>query len=88
MECRVRPLRLNDAVTLAAFDGYFASEDVEVVPITPAVCDRAAVIRARHGFRPMDALHLAAAIQHGCQRFLTYDSRLSAFPDITVDLLS
>jgi len=86
-ECRVRPLRLGDAVTLAAYDGYFGSEDVEVVPITPAVCDRAATIRARDRFRPMDALHLAAAIEHGCGRFLTHDSRLGAFPDIAVELL-
>ena len=88
MECRVRPLRLEDAVTLAAFDRYFGSEDVEVVPITSAVCDRAAAIRARERFRPMDALHLAAAIERGCERFLTYDLRLSTFPEIAVEVLA
>ena len=52
MECRVRPLRMNDPITLAAFDGYFGSEQVEVVPITAAVCDRAAAIRRATGFAP------------------------------------
>jgi uncharacterized protein len=66
MECRVRPLRLNDAVTLSAFNGYFSSEDVDVLTITTAICDRAATIRAQYNFRPMDSLHLAAAIEHSC----------------------
>jgi uncharacterized protein len=87
MECRIRPLRTNDAITLSAFDGYFASEDVNVTPITPAVCDRAAIIRARYRFSPMDSLHLAAAVEHGCHRFLTQDSRLKEFPDIAIDTL-
>jgi uncharacterized protein len=87
MECRVRPLRADDAVTLSAFDGYFTSDDVEVTAITGAVCDRAAAIRARYRFSPMDCLHLAAAVEHGCQRFLTHDLRLGSFPDITVEIL-
>jgi predicted nucleic acid-binding protein len=88
MECRVRPLRLNDAVTLSAFDGYFSSEDVDVTTITAAVCDRAAAIRAQYNFHPMDSLHLAAAVEHGCQRFLTHDLRLQSFSDINIEVLS
>lgn len=87
MECRVHPLRDGDAVTLSAFDGYFASEDVEVTAITAAVCDRAAAIRARYRFSPMDSLHLAAACEHGCQQFLTQDSRLDGFHDIAIEIL-
>ncbi len=87
MECSVRPLRLNDIITLSAFNAYFDSDDVDVASITAAVCDRAAVIRARYGFRPMDSLHLAAAIDSGCERFLTSDVRLRSFPDILVEIL-
>jgi uncharacterized protein len=87
MECRVRPLRLNDAITLAAFNGYFDSEDVDVAPITAAVCDRAAIIRARYNLRPMDSLHLAAAVENGCERFLTHEVRLRSFSDIGVEVL-
>ena len=36
--------------------------DVIVLPVVPAVCDRAAQICLRHGFKPLDALHLAAAV--------------------------
>ena len=88
MECRVRPLATNDEQSLADFDDFFASEKVQVVPITASICDRAAAIRANYRFRPLDALHLAAATEKGCQRFLTHDLRLQIFPDIIVDVLS
>lgn len=88
MECRVRPLRTNDEITLSAFDGYFASDDVEVIPVTGAVCNRAAAIRATYRLSPMDSLHLAAAVEHGCRLFLTQDSRLEEFRDIAIEILS
>ena len=88
MECRVGPLADDDEVTLAAFDSFFASRNVKVVAITAAVCDRAAAIRAAFRFRPLDALHLAAAVEHGCERFLTHDARLGDFPEISVEVLS
>ncbi len=34
-----------------------------------------------------DALHLAAAIESGCDVFLTNDDQLANFPDITVEEL-
>jgi len=33
------------------------------------------------------ALHLAAAIVHGCDRFLTNDTHLNACTDIPIDVL-
>lgn len=88
MECRVRPLAAGDEPGLADFDDFFASEKVQVVPITASICDRAAAIRAKHRFRPLDSLHLAAATEHECQRFLTQDLRLEQFPDIAIEALA
>jgi len=34
-----------------------------------------------------DSLHLAAAVESGCDRFLTNDARLSAFTAIPVEVL-
>jgi predicted nucleic acid-binding protein len=34
-----------------------------------------------------DALHLAAAIESGCDAFLTNDDQLRNFPDLTVEEL-
>jgi predicted nucleic acid-binding protein len=88
MECQVGPLKAGDAVRLNDFLAFFASRDVNVLPVTAAVCDRAARIRATHNLKPLDSLHLAAAVEHGCGRFLTADARLAGFPDIAVEILT
>ena len=85
MECFVLPLRVGDVALQQVFHGFFALSIV--VPITPSVCDRAALIRAVHRFKPMDALQLAAAVEHGADTFLTNDVRLRSFPDLTIELL-
>jgi predicted nucleic acid-binding protein len=55
--------------------------------LNSAVYDRAAEIRAQHGFKTPDAIHLAAAIESGCDRFLTNDRRLARFTGITVEIM-
>jgi predicted nucleic acid-binding protein len=87
LECRVQPLKLGDMAKLAVFDAFFARADVRLVPITTAVFDRATAIRATHNFKLGDSLHLAAAVESGCDRFLTNDTRLSRFPEIPVEVL-
>lgn len=85
LECRVKPLSSGDAVLLAEYDTAFAS--AELAPITAAVFDRATHIRAAHNFKTPDALHLAAAVEAGCDVFLTNDQKLKAFTDITVEVI-
>ena len=87
-ECRVGPIKRNDAKMLAAFDRFFASPDVHTVPLTPDVWDKAAEIRATLGLKTADALHLAAAIVGNCDTFLTNDSQLRRCSDINVDVLT
>jgi predicted nucleic acid-binding protein len=87
LEYRVMPLKTGDTVKLTLFDAFCARPDVQVVPITTAVFDQATLIRATHNFKLADSLHLAAAVEAGCDRFLTNDTRLSAFTDIPVEVL-
>jgi uncharacterized protein len=87
LECRVKHVKTGDAARLAVFDAFFARPDVRIVPITTAVFDRATLIRAAHGFKLGDSLHLAAAAIAGCSRFLTNDSRLSVFTGLPVEML-
>ena len=86
MECLVGPLRAGDSLREAAFRVFFSAASIQVVPITPSVCERAARIRAVHRFKPMDALQLAAAVEHGADTFLTNDFRLGSFPDLTIGI--
>jgi predicted nucleic acid-binding protein len=87
LECRVMPLHLHDSAKLALFDGFFAQTNVEKASLTSSVFDRATIIRADFGFKTFDAINLAAAVEHGCDRFLTNDAQLARFPDITVEIL-
>jgi uncharacterized protein len=88
LECRVQPIQQADQQRLAIFDHFFALPDVHVVPLSTAVYDRATLIRAQYAFRTTNALHLAAAIEAGCGRFLTHDLRLARFTGIPVEILS
>ena len=88
MECLVGPLKTNNTAVVASFQAFFARSDVRVVAITGAVCDRAARIRATHNFKAMDALELAAAVEHGAGIFLTADARLGSFTGLTVEVLT
>jgi predicted nucleic acid-binding protein len=88
LECRVKPLKLGATATLADFDAFFVRPDVRLMPITRSVFDRATSIRAKHNCKLGDSLHLAAAVESGCDRFLTNDIRLSAFTDIAVEVLA
>jgi predicted nucleic acid-binding protein len=87
LECRVGPLKRKDPGALAVIDGFFARPDARLVPLTAAVFDRAAQLRADLNFKTPDALHLATAIESGCNCFLTNDTRLSRCTDITIEVL-
>jgi predicted nucleic acid-binding protein len=87
LECRVQPIKLSDTTALQKFDTFFSLPDIRLVPLTTAVYDRATTIRAQHGFRTIDALHLAAAVEAGCGGFLSNDGRLHRFSDIPVEVL-
>jgi predicted nucleic acid-binding protein len=87
LEYRVKPVKTADTVKLTLFDAFCSRPDVQVVPITTAVFDRATLIRAAYNFKLGDSLHLAAAVEGGCDRFLTHDNRLSSCTDIPVEIL-
>lgn len=87
LEYRILPLKNGDSTKLALFDGFCASPDIHLVPITTPVFDRAAQLRATYRFKLGDSLHLAAAVEAGCGAFLTNDYRLAACSDIPVEVL-
>jgi predicted nucleic acid-binding protein len=88
LECRVNPMKAKDAARLAVFDTLFTKTGVVKIPMTTTVFDRATVIRADHGFKTMDSINLATAVEGGCHGFLTHDLALKNFPDIPVEILS
>lgn len=85
LECRVKPIRDGEEALLAAFDSYFREIVNEVLPLSRQALERATLLRARYGFRTPDPIHLAAAIDSGCDLFLTNDSQLARCQEITVE---
>jgi uncharacterized protein len=87
MEALILPVRKNDAAKTAEFENFFATRVAEMCSLARSVFDRAVQIRAAHPFKTPDALHLAAAVESGCDVFLTNDQRLKQFPGITVEVV-
>ena len=89
LECRVGPMKANDADSLAAFDAFFAHPDLIWVEITQDVVELAAAIRVRHGLRTPDALQAASCLQLGSEHlFLTGDASFRRVAGLNVKLLS
>jgi predicted nucleic acid-binding protein len=51
LECRVKPIRQNNAELLARYDDFFTTTEIEVVEISSAVIDRATILRAEHNVK-------------------------------------
>jgi predicted nucleic acid-binding protein len=88
MECLVGPIKAGDAAMLADFAAFFSASDVVILPITAPIAERAAEIRATYQFGPMDSFHLAAAVDSGCNLFLTNDTQLRQFVGVVVEVLT
>jgi uncharacterized protein len=97
-ECLVPVGGPGGAQRLADFYRFFNGAHLRTVGLTAAMHTRAAAIRGGHTYPAVapvsvrryglaDALQLAAAIESGCDVFLTNDNQLAKFPDITIDVL-
>lgn len=97
-ETLVLPLQPGNGQLLQDFLRFFHGPNLRTLGLTAAMYVRASAIRAAHTYptippaqpkryRLADALHLAAAIEFGCDVFLTNDNQLANFPDIIVEEL-
>lgn len=87
LECRIKPLRLEESIVLSQYDLFFAHGIHEIVPLDRAVIDKATELRAKYNFKTPDSIHLAAAIISQCDIFLTNDRRLTRCTDILVQTI-
>lgn len=97
-ECLIPVFAPGQETRLSEFFEFFHGSNLRTVPLTGATHARAAAIRGGYYYPAVgpgpakryglaDALHLAAAIESGCDVFLTNDDQLVGFPDITVERL-
>lgn len=88
LECLVGPFKSGNAADLASYAAFFDSPSPRMLFVTVPVWESAARIRADYGFSALDSIHLATAVEHGCDRFLSNDAQLKRFPGIFVEVLS
>jgi predicted nucleic acid-binding protein len=88
-EVLVKPLvEKNDAVAAIYRRLLGQGSTIEVAPVSRAVLERSAEIRAVHGGRAFDAIHIASALSAGCVSILSEDARLNVPSNIRLVRLS
>lgn len=88
LECLTKPLAARSAADVAAYRAFFANPLVRMLPVTADIWERAALVGATFHLKPLDSVHLATAIEHGCGLFLTNDASLTRCTDIAVEILT
>jgi len=97
-ECLVPVLGPADSQRLSDFYRFFHGPNLRTLGLTAAAYIRSAAIRGSYTYPVIppaqpkryslaDALHLATAIESGCDVFLTNDHQLANFRDITIEVL-
>ncbi len=76
LEVLVKPLRSGNQALVNLYNTVL--EQQEWLPIGDEIFARALSLRAQHGLKTPDALHLATALHHGCAEFWTNDDRMRA----------
>ncbi len=84
-EVLVQPLKTDDEQLVREYrDILVNSGAYTLVSITATIADSAADLRARYNLRTPDALHVAAAIQTGCDAMLTNDSGITRVQELAI----
>jgi len=87
-EVLVQPLKHDNAYLVQEYrDILTRSHGFRLHDVTASVAESAARLRAQYDLRTPDAIHIAAAIDSGCDAFLTNDAAIRRVKEITVLLL-
>jgi predicted nucleic acid-binding protein len=88
LETLVKPLRMQDVTLEHAFRQLLIGSDLELVPITRPILERAAQVRATANVHTPDAIHAATALTRNCAAFLSNDKGLHRVKELPLRLLS
>jgi predicted nucleic acid-binding protein len=87
-ETLMKPLQSNDMMLVNRYRTmFYRTRGISVIPVTSTAGNIAAELRARYNLRTPDALHIASAVDVGCQAFLTNDAALKRVKEISVLIL-
>jgi len=87
-ETLTKPLKSGDKTVEQAYRALLQhTQHVTLLPVTVAVADETANLRARYNLRTPDALQLAAALDERCDTFLTNDLTLRRITEVKILIL-
>lgn len=88
LEALVKPLQLGDTVLVQLYrDLLTASQETRLIPISRAVIEAAARLRATTGLKTPDAIHAASALGEGVALFVSNDPVYRRIPGLPVTIL-
>jgi len=88
MELAVRPMQLGQPAVADEYEVLLTNfPNLRVVDVDRVTMRQAANLRATYRLRPVDALQVAACLQHGATAFLTNDRGLRRVSELEVLLL-
>jgi predicted nucleic acid-binding protein len=88
METLVKPFQTQDQALEAAFRAVlFSASDVRLAPVSRAILEQAARLRASTGLKTPDAVHAATALDAGCTLFVTNDAAFRRVTGLNVVVL-
>jgi predicted nucleic acid-binding protein len=80
-------MRAGQVELLNRYDGFFSRRPFVFAEISAAIVERATELRATHGFKTPDAIHLATAMVENADAVLTGDAALARCPGLRVDVI-
>lgn len=87
-ETLIKPLQNQDMPLVQLYRNlFYNTQGFNVLPVTVAIGERAAQLRAKYQLRTPDALHVATALDSGCEAFLTNDLGLRRVTELAVLVL-
>lgn len=88
-EVLAHPLRLGKTELEQEYrDILLNSDTFQLIPVTTLTAESAARLRAAYNLRTPDALHVASAIESGCDAFLTNDLGLRRVKELHILVLN
>lgn len=78
LEVRCKPLGLGQLELLGQYDRFLESPALELFSVTDSIIEAATVLRGRRA-GAADAIHIATAIEGGCDAVLTKDAGWKQF---------
>lgn len=89
LEVLVKPLRDGNSYLVDLYRNVLlGTAGLNCLPVSRAVLESAATLRAAHNLKTPDAIHAATALAAGCVLFVTNDAAFRRVPGLPVAVLS